>query len=474
MKNKFIYLILFSLGFFACDDLTDINVNPKAATKVEAVTLFSNAQKNLVDQMTTPSVNTGIFRLLSQYWTETTYTDESRYDLNTRNIPRNFWNVLYRDVLRDLKEASDLAAVDPSINEATRANQQAQSEILAVYTWLALVATFGDIPYSESLDFNKSAPVYDDAATIIDDLVSRLDQAIANISEGDSGFDGGDLLYGGDLGAWKKFANGIKLRIGLLLADQNSAKAATIIQQAATNVFTSNADNAVFQYLSSPPNTNPIWVNLVQSGRQDFVVANTLVDYMESVNDPRIPLYFTKDADGGYSGGIYGTSNNYATFSKPSDAIQAPDFEALLMDYAEIELSLAEAAARGIAVGGTAEEHYNKGIEASILYWGGSAGDVTSYLANPAVAYTTAAGDFKQKIGYQKWLALYNRGFEAWIDQRRLDYPVLNAPSEPLGSYPLRFTYPVDEQNLNKINYDAASSAIGGDMVTTRIFWDMQ
>jgi hypothetical protein len=37
----------------------------------------------------------------------------------------------------------------------------------------------------------------------------------------------------------------------------------------------------------------------------------------------------------------------------------------------------------------------------------------------------------------------------------------------------LRFTYPVQEQNLNVTNYNAATAAIGGDNVATRIFWDV-
>jgi hypothetical protein len=39
---------------------------------------------------------------------------------------------------------------------------------------------------------------------------------------------------------------------------------------------------------------------------------------------------------------------------------------------------------------------------------------------------------------------------------------------------PKRFTYPVNEQTLNKANYEAAASAIGGDALTTRIFWDVR
>jgi Susd and RagB outer membrane lipoprotein len=67
---------------------------------------------------------------------------------------------------------------------------------------------------------------------------------------------------------------------------------------------------------------------------------------------------------------------------------------------------------------------------------------------------------------------LYNRGLEAWTEWRRLDYPVLVAPVDALSEIPVRYTYPVQEQNLNVTNYTEAASAIGGDEVTTKIFWD--
>ena len=142
------------------------------------------------------------------------------------------------------------------------------------------------------------------------------------------------------------------------------------------------------------------------------------------------------------------------------------------MGYDEVEFFLAEAVARGYNVGGTADTHYNNAITASILWWGGSAVQAAAYLAQPSVAYATAAGNYKQKIGTQKYLALYTRGWDEWIEVRRLDYPVLVAPSSALTAFPVRYTYPVNEQNLNTTNYNAAATAIGGDKVITKLFWD--
>ena len=156
----------------------------------------------------------------------------------------------------------------------------------------------------------------------------------------------------------------------------------------------------------------------------------------------------------------------------PDTAITAPDFPGLLLDYSEVEFLLAEAIERGFNVAGTASTHYDNAITASILYWGGTAADAATYLAQPSINYVTAPGNYKQNIGIQKWIALYNRGFDAWIEWRRLDYPQLQPAFGAVSDIPVRFTYPVNEQNYNTENYNAAASDIGGDDVTTRLWWD--
>lgn len=473
MKKLSIIIALPLLLTVSCrKNLTDINVDPKKPSTIPSSSLFTNAQRVLVNTTTSSNVNLNIFRLITQYWTETTYTDESNYDLNTRAIPRGVWNAIYRDVLIDFEQAKTLMATDV-IDTKIQANDQAMIEIMEVYAWYYLVTSYGNIPYTQALNIDNPFPKYDDAATIYSDLLTRLDAAIGKLNTAVDGFGSADIIYGGDISAWKKFANSLKLKMGITIADNDAAKAKTTVESAVTaGVFTSSDDNALYSYSSNPPNTNPIWVDLVQSGRKDFVATNTFVNQLTTLNDPRLSLYVTEDAAGSYSGGKPGASNNYATFSKPSTTLTAATFPGDILDYTEVEFLLAEAAARGFSVGGTAATHYNNAITASIVYWGGSAADAATYLAQTAVNYATATGTYKQKIGTQKWIALYNRGWDAWIEWRRLDFPVLPAPDAPLTATPVRYTYSVDEQNLNKTNYDAASTAIGGDKVTTKLWFD--
>ena len=474
MKKSYIYLLLILLvtGGACKKNITRLNVDPKNASTAPSYTLFTYAQKNLASNLASTNVNLNIFKMLAQHWTETTYTDESNYDLATRNIPQNWFHALYRDVLNDFKSAKDLIPTDVT-DPVKQKNEIAIVDIMMVYTYHYLFTTFGNVPYSTALDINNTQPSYDDAKTAYGQLMTTLDAAIASIDAGGDSFGSADLLFGGDMDRWKMFGYSLKLKMGMMMADYDAAASKSAVEAAvAGGVFASNDDNAYFNFLASPPNTNPLWVDLVQSGRQDFVAANTLVNAMNTLNDPRVPLYFTKNAANGYSGGIYGSSNNYATFSKPSTTLTDPTHAYDMLDYSEVEFLLAEAVERGYNVGGTAAEHYDNAVTASITAWGGSALDATTYLAQPAVAYATAAGTYKQKIGTQKWISLYDRGSDAWTEWRRFDYPVLTAPSGAVSAIPVRFTYPVSEQNLNKTNYDAASSAIGGDLVTTKLWFD--
>jgi hypothetical protein len=195
---------------------------------------------------------------------------------------------------------------------------------------------------------------------------------------------------------------------------------------------------------------------------------------MNELNDPRRPFFFTTIGDK-YVGGQYGFLNTYSAFSHVSDKIIDPAFEGLLLDYSEVEFLLAEAVERGF-IAGSAADHYNKAVTASITYWGGTAAEAAAYLAQPKVAYATAAPTWKEKIGFQKWIALYNRGWESWVEWRRLDYPKLSPPSGgnvPAGlAIPVRMIYPIVEQTLNGANREAAASAIGGDLASTKLWWD--
>jgi len=507
------------------DTLDDYNISQKNAPtgSVPPSMLVSNAIRNFADQMASPSVNSNNFRLYVQQWATTTYLDEPRYNLTARTIPQTWWQTYYRDVLADLREAKKLITADLLAVPAVRQNQLAQIAIFEAYTWSVLVNTFGDIPYSQALDYTNSLPVYDDAQTVFYDQLTKLDAAIAALTTTSGGIvTANDLLYAGSVTNWKKFGNSIKLKMAMVIADSDPAKSKLLAEQAAAaGLISANTENArVNGYTTSAPNNNPISANTISpfTTRQDFVVGRTIVNKVNNLADPRGTYWFTT-VSGAFVGGNTGFSNTYATTSKPSSLVTVATAETVILDYAEVEFLLAEAVARGYTIpatagvtgvptsaGATAEAHYNAGIAASIAYWFGLGGVATTaaaatnaYLLNPDVAYTTAssyvtsntptntqqgqvtkvsiAGNFRKVIGEQKYLALNNRGFDAWTEWRRLDAPTLipvNSATLTTLIIPNRLIYPVSEQTQNGSAWAVAAAKYGGAADTTapKLFWD--
>ncbi|GET26725.1 SusD/RagB family nutrient-binding outer membrane lipoprotein [Prolixibacter sp. NT017] len=486
MKNRYwLLLVVIALLASCTDKFEEYNTDTKNPSEVQGEWLFSNAEKTLSDQISSTNVNNNVWKLWAQYWTETTYTDEANYDIVNRTIAD--WTFYYYytgavsndGVLSDLQRAKELITAQTPSSDAGKTVQKNKLyiiDLLQAYSYERLVDIFGSVPYSEALDINNIHPKYDDGMSIYQDLIKRVDADIAGLDDSGDSFGSADLYYGGDVASWKKFANTLKVKLGITLADVDPSLAQSTVESAYQNAFTSSDDDCLMPYLTNTPNTNTLYEDLVLSGRHDFVPANTIVDIMNNLNDPRLPLYFSENGDS-YVGGTYGESSPFDNYSHVSDKLLDPTFPGFILTYTELQFYLAEAAARGYNVGKTAEDYYNEGVKSSIIWWGGTAAEASAYLDKPSVNYTSAVsstGSWKEVIGTQSWLASYTRGLIGYTTWRRLDYPIFNlAPTiDSYDQIPVRFTFPINEQTLNKDNYEAAASAIGGDLLTTKIFWD--
>jgi hypothetical protein len=478
MKHIFILLTTLVLMASSCTKpLSSLNVNPKSSEVALATAVFTQAQKDFADANSTTNIAVAPFRVVSQEWTENSYTYEAVYDFAVYDCPDGWWNSMYINVIHNAELAKQAFPANfPGTPGALR-NDLDIADLMEVYAYSELVATFGDIPYTQAEKASIPFPKYDDAATIYTDLLMRIDTCIAGLNVNESAMGSADLIYGGNVTQWIKFAASLKLRMAMLLADVNPTTAAAKVNEAiTTGVFQSNSDNALFSYdPASPTNSNPIWQSIFYSGRHDFVPANLLVSTMVGWNDPRLPYYFTQ-FNGAYSGGNPGQGNGYGLFSDFGTALYTASLPGDLLDYPEIQFFLAEAVERGF-IPGMAATYYNNAITASMQFWGdNNPADATAYLAQPSVNYTTAAGTWQQKIGYQEWIASYNRNWESWTLIRRLGYPDINVVSPPVGAvstYPLRLYYPINEVSSNPVNWAAAAKLIpgGADVVTAKLFW---
>ena len=469
MKIKYI-LVLMIFSLLSCgDEFESLNVDPNRPTVAPADALFASAVKGAARLNSHASVNLNVTRLYAQYWAQTTYPDESQFNQTSRRIPQNLWDNSYLQ-LNDLKAAKEgiINGSYASNEQQLQANQENQVEIMMVYIYSQLVDLFGNVPYSEALNPDNTRPAYDDAATIYQDLIDRLTAAVNAMDAGAGGIAGSqDYLFDGDVAGWMKFANSLKLRLAMRLSDVNPGLSKSAAESAASMIISSNAEAAKYNFIDGSPNSNPVWESLVQSGRNDYVIANTTAEYLNSMNDPRRGVLMT-ETDDGYVGGIYGDANAYSSFSHLSAMFEDPALDGTLMNYAEVCFLMAEASWLGYSVPGSAAEWYNMGVMASMDEFGVSSADAQAYLA------AHPWDDNPETLAYEKWVSQFDNGIQGWSVWREFDYPTLKAPpGMSVSDIPTRFLYPNNEGQLNGANYDAAGAAIGGDTKTTKLFWDV-
>jgi hypothetical protein len=476
--KKIIICLGVALCVLSCDDnISDLNVDPKEPNTVKPEVLFTYAEFNLAKQLVNADYNENVDRLWSNFLTQTTYIQEASYDASNRDVGGTMWDNIYTECLYELSDAKRFVRknIVPG-TEAVVNNQLAMINVLEVFAYQYLVDNFGDVPFTEALDPDNVTPAYDEGEYIYAAITDSLQWAIAAFDPAAEGFSSsGDILYGGDITQWQKFANSLLLKIGIRLADADPTTASALINDAINGgVFESNADNAEFAFSDTQPYTNPIYDYFeVDNRNTDFVVTQMFIDMLNDRTDPRMPVYFDENITAGYTGGVYGgVGNAYDNLTHIDPALVEPDFPGTLMDYSFVAFTLAEAVERNF-IAGDAAEYYEEGIRASFEAWGLTPAQADAYLAQPEVAYATAPGDFKQKIGVQKYIALYNQGHEAWTEARRLDSPVLLAAESSGKANPKRMIYPTTEDLVNPTNYDVAIGRLGPDATETSLFWDV-
>ncbi|SEH27753.1 SusD/RagB family nutrient-binding outer membrane lipoprotein [Chryseobacterium culicis] len=461
---------MIGLSLISCQsDLTSLNEDPKHPAVIPSENLFATALFQSSYYMDNPSVNFNNYRFFTQQWAETQYPQETQYDLVTRNQPRNHFNRMYVYTLNNIKQAKVNLQKEAN-SDVVKANKLATLEIEEIFVWENLVDTFGDVPYSDALKSDEIfSPKYDDAKTIYLDLIKRIDAVTATVNTSSKGYATGDLVYYGNMTKWVKFANSVKLRLAMNLADEEPALSKSVAESAiAAGVISSETEAYKFKY-DGNTFSNPVYDNLVASNRDDFLPSELVINTMSGLSDPRMNVWFTK-VNGVYKGGVFGELNDpFSNYSQLSSYFRSSTGESNLMSYAEITFLKAEAAARGYSAGGTAADLYTAAVTASMNENGVTSADTGAYLlANP---YN--ASNWKQSIGVQAWIAMFNKGLACWNFTRRLDYPILvNPPKSNLSSVPYRMPYSDQEYVLNGANVKAAAIKIGGDKATTKLFWD--
>ncbi|WP_118973619.1 SusD/RagB family nutrient-binding outer membrane lipoprotein [Taibaiella koreensis] len=481
MKSKVWLLLSAALILITgCRKFEQLNTDPARPEEADPRYLLSSAEKRATDLMYHAYYNGRIGMHCAQYWTGTDKTAESRYLFTDEGL----WSGLYSGPLMDLQEISNYYERHPSERNP---HMVAVAEILKCWIFHVLTDVYIDIPFSQALqgDANQQ-PAFDKAQDVYNSLLGSLQGQINVLKETDANAVQGDILGAGDKDYWIRFANALRLRIAMRMADVQPDAARQVIEDAAGNTLTSVSQDVFFPYNGTAASSRFPY-NEADRPMVEFAATSTLIDYMKKVNDPRLPVYARPDVNTKmFRGKVYGTADNSPaldSLSKPGALPYSASMKGYIITYAEVAFIKAEAAARGMNVGGNAASLYEDGIKASMEQWGVKTTDtlVANYLKR--VPYT--AGGWKDVIGTQKWLALYMQGLQAWMERLRLDFrqpdgtPLFIKPAsgtlDPLvPDVPQRLNYPVATLSTNAANASAAAQRIGGDTKATRNWWNIQ
>lgn len=476
MKIRSIYLFLSGallISAVSCKKaLDETNVNPNASENAQPDYLLTAAIKTTSDTYwgTTNNMNSSL--LFVQHWAKIQYTDPDRYIFANTDF-QELWSVSYAKGIVNLNQIIKLA--DAQANT----NYKGVALVLRSWVFTLLTDAYGDVPYSQAANIDQYLlPKYDKQRDVYLGVLADLATAQTALNASGKAI-AGDVIYANNITSWKKFANSLRLRIALRIADREpelARQTIAAIQAEGSGYISSNLENAQLVYKTSP-NQNPI-SNLFDT-RDDYRISKTIVDQLAATNDPRLPIFASKAAATQlYTGVPNGLLTGDAAAlgltrtSKPGAYFIAPSAPSVIISYAEVLFDRAEAAARSFT-SENAATLYGQAVEASLSQYGVSTADITAYKALPAVAYD--ASNYKKSIGNQKWIALFGQGLEAFAEWRRLDYPVLTpAVAGSLnGKIPVRFIYPGTEQSLNPDNYKSAVANQGADALTTKLWFDV-
>lgn len=482
MKTIIKYIILFLLiivGITSCtNDFEEINTNSNAPVSVQPSLLLRQVIYNYGEEMSYEGFVAG--GLLGQHMTALDFNLFDRHALKSPQLGGDPWPIFYRN-LRD----NELIIDQSRSSEAFRV-YEGPALIFKAYMTAALTDIYGDVPYSEGfrgLD-GVVQPKYDLQEDIYlqeGGILDNLDAGIAAIQSytGSIALEG-DVLYNGDLDAWVRLANSLKIKALVRISDKENVNARLQTLFDDGNYITDNTQNAVFNFSDSEPN-NFRMARLRAGDFNNFVMSETMEEVLEGLNDARIDVLFRARGNNGngddYEGLLNGidassTSVTLADFSLAGTIFRENTgmLDANYMTAWETNFLLAEAAEKGL-ITAPAQTLYETGVTQAHAYWNTEL--PATYLTGTA-AYAANGNDPIEQIITQKWIASVINGYEGWIEYRRTGFPVLKTISASFNNdlIPVRMPYPAEEAALNADNYNVAAGATNNNDINVPVWWD--
>lgn len=473
-----VVLLITALVVTSCNDYLDVNENPNDPSISTPSLTLPFAQRDLAWLNATSMTYLGQF--FAYNWaTPSNWSanqEFSRYTVNS-----NFYSIIfeqsYGSIFKNLTYVQNYTDPSGAIDYSA---YKAIASTLKGFQYQYLVDLYGDVPYTEANQRSANiTPKYDDAQTIykavIDDLTAAAKTAL-NLPVNAENPGSQDIINGGDMEEWAKFANTIKLRMLVRLSNTNQdayiKEQIALINANGAGYITSNIvanpgysanefkQNPFFGYFRAFSTGN-------ETDRGDFTVASDYtINYLTTTNDPRLSRLYDTPQNGGAMKGapqattLLGTGFTSRDLSKVGPGLLIDHTQdQIIMSLPEALLLQAEAIVRGYIPGGDAgaKAKYEEAIEVSFTDLGveDPADEAALYLIQDRANTSWNASPNKiEAIITQKWVALNGTSsIELWIEKTRTGFPAnLPMPAEGGGTRPVRLLYPGSEISRNSQN----------------------
>jgi hypothetical protein len=521
MKTQIIIFILFIFSLTACTkNFEEINTNPDRPVSVQPQYLFNGAVYNIMN-LYGGEMRKRVFSHYSHY-VAVGGGQLERYFWIDGTLNGYFQNT-YTNCLQPLYQIQKLYGKD-----AAYANRVAIAKIMESYVYANTVSIWGPVPKSAALSGEQEIP-YESEQDIFNAVLDTLKSAANAINLNGDKYVTGDAIYNGDLLKWKKFANTLRLKIAIQIANTNNAKAEQVfadVLPSEENTINSVAESAVSKWGNTSLNWSYLYnyniVNATTNSSSINVASEAIVKHMLPYNDPRLPVYAKPAVAGTPNAGQYwgmpltnqlpkGMTLNPTphpnidpkNYSPLGDLFTKMDADHIYLSYEETQFLKAEAAFKGWGGTKTAEQYYNAGITASMLKYGIAQTQINTYLNTPGIKWNTVVDttgrsrEFSDYLGLtttailtpdpfrqiimQEWLAGFYRAIDAWTLIRRtqvLEFvPLFNPDGAEGGTVgyaymPQRMVYPQVEYQINTNELKKGLSLLSGqDLMRTKLSW---
>ena len=289
-KNKSFSVAVFALlatavfSLSSCSDKVyeEINTDPTKAATVNPSAQLTYAALQIYGDMNYADVHRLYTYAFTQHlmgcWNTTQYGGLHRMSDNEMSRP---WNNLYPGSIRNLTDA-----IEQTKDDNTKVNLNAALRIMRVYVGSLLTDFYGDVPFTEAgLGYinGTTQPKYDKQEDIYRLFFTELKTA-AGMFDNKQEAILSDPIFGGNIEAWKLFANSLRLRYAMRISDVLPTLAEQEFKDAlSAGVFKSASDDALVKHMN-------VSFNFGQEAYKDFR-GNALSKYMFGDNPIETPTF---------------------------------------------------------------------------------------------------------------------------------------------------------------------------------------